>query len=186
MEQAGGGVEGMLDVRAMGDDSIVVVDKEDGGANSAWPPWKHLLEASLPPSCLYLPRQSGKTIDFPPHLTSPPRSAPSPSPSQFNPSFPPGIDAPRNSPPHSTPHLILPPQSRPTPWSLSPESTLGCLSMKVLPDDDDPQHILSRTFPPRIPDISLLPSVQDIAATRPTPTNLKLGYKNLGDAGAFR
>ena len=65
MEQAGGGVEGMLDVRAMGDDSIVVVDKEDGGANSAWPPWKHLLEASLPPSCLYLPRQSGKKSTFP-------------------------------------------------------------------------------------------------------------------------
>jgi len=57
--------------------------------------------------------------------------------------------------------------------------------MKVLPDED-PQHILSRTFPPLIPDISLPPSVQDIAATRPTPTNLKLGYKNLGDAGAFR
>jgi hypothetical protein len=73
MEQAGGGVEGMLDVRAMGDDSIVVVDKEAGGANSAWPPWKHLLEASLPLSCSYPPRQSGKTIDFhsPSHLTPP-------------------------------------------------------------------------------------------------------------------
>lgn len=46
MTQAGGGVMGGLDVRSMGDDSIVVIE-EGEGANSAWPPWKHLLEVRI-------------------------------------------------------------------------------------------------------------------------------------------
>lgn len=33
-----------MDVRAMGDDSVVVIAEEDDEAKSAWPAWKHLLE----------------------------------------------------------------------------------------------------------------------------------------------